>query len=726
MFQAFVYIVISPITDAKGFIKIGLTIHPVHRMRQYNIGDPPDEEFVKQYHGLWLTKAKTRSELREMERKIHEKFEEVRMKRANGNFSEWFKIAKEEVAKFIDDQDFIIKRIPDNEISEIHTKASLSPTNDDEASIKEEIELMEEQNLLLESKNSYPKSEKKEVVECLREKFFRIFLSGRTPRRIQNELWDKMNHICNDDQLLELMFSGIVKWPTGVGKTIAMLMIFVLVKERSVRLGQIYRGLLVTRRNDIFNTISSEFHKLSEFGITLYDGSNGRLSKLTIPSNKPLIVMACPDSLRNEETGMRSLPHISHVHYDEVHRITGKLYFELLKEMLVKWNTKFLTGTSATPKTSDPEQHNKLAELFGDPYRTIHECDVDEAVREGWIAVPRFVVKITPKVEENSEGAYSKALAIAVQSTICMKKQQGRWNGGKCIAYARSVPSTRAAYEEFKRIMPNADAYLAIDGERTDSEFVNSPADGHVRVLFACERYREGSDIKGLEITCVLIGNAISAYILIQIQGRSLRMDYVGKEGWCLIVCPCEGDETEEEVLERIALDILTFIGDSRPLKKKDFERYVDTYFGEVSVNGTVFSKEETIKRIQAAYVRKEYAKRTPKEKYETVRALNKEIGLSSKHEYFEKASEHMKFIEKPEEYFKDWWVSWYHFLGVNTSAFPQTKSDWISVCKDMGLTSWDAYKQKNSPLLPANPGEMYEDYTNWNKELGVEEEVVW
>jgi hypothetical protein len=27
---------------------------------------------------------------------------------------------------------------------------------------------------------------------------------------------------------------------------------------------------------------------------------------------------------------------------------------------------------------------------------------------------------------------------------------------------------------------------------------------------------------------------------------------------------------------------------------------------------------------------------------------------------------------------------------------------------------------------LPANPGEMYEDYTNWDMEFGVEDEHEW
>jgi len=718
MFAAFIYIVTSAITDIKGLVKIGLTIHPVHRMRQYNIGDAPEEDIIKKYYGLWQTNAKTRMELRVMEKKIHDKFAHVRRLR-NGQNTEWFKATAEEVSAFIQSQDFIVKRIPDSEISEIHTKAARAPTKKEEEDEKEfildDIELMKEQKEVM----NIP-------IESLKDKFFRVFLSCKKPRRIQNELWDIMEKVCEDDTLTNTMFSGIVQWPTGTGKTIAMLLLFVLIKERYVRMGHIYRGLLVSSRNDIFNTISSEFHKLSEFGIILYNGSNGRLSKLTIPSNTHLIVMACPDSLRIEETGMRSLPDMSHVHYDEVHRITANLYFTLLKEMLVKWDTKFLTGTSATPKTSDREQHRKFAELFGDPYRIIHKCDVDEAVKEGWIATPRFIVNITPKIDKENQSAYNKALALAIDSSIRIKKNKGLWNGGKAIAYTNSIVSAKAAAEEFKKIMPEASVYLAVDGDRDDDEFVKSPADGRVQVLFACGRYREGSDIKGLEMTCVLIGNQISAYILIQIQGRSLRMDYSNKEGWCLIVCPCEEGETEQEVLDRIALDILTFIGDSQPLKKKDLERYFDTYFGEVVINGIVCSRKETIERIQAAYIRREYSKRTPKEKYEIVRQLNKEMEIKSKEEYEERASEHPKYIENPKIYFKDWWESWYKFLGVDTSAFPQTKSEWIRVCKEIGFVSWDDYKQKNISTLPVNPGEMYEDYTNWGKEFGVEEEMVW
>jgi hypothetical protein len=279
--------------------------------------------------------------------------------------------------------------------------------------------------------------------------------------------------------------------------------------------------------------------------------------------------------------------------------------------------------------------------------------------------------------------------------------------------------------EEAKAAIPEASIYLAV-GERTDKEFVSAPADGSLRILFACDRYREGSDIKGLEMTGILTGDTISAYILIQIQGRSLRTDYVGKEGWCLIVSPCEEGEDEHDVMDRISLNILGLLGDSRPLVKKDIERYVEAYFGNVVLGGAVISKEETVKRIQTAYERREFVKRTPKEKYESIRRINKEMGIVSKDAYHNSATEHPKYIPDPKAYFEGCWNCWYDFLGVDTSAFPQMKSEWTRAWKDMGITSWSQYKEKNSPNLPADPGQMYEDYTNPVKEFGIEEEHEW
>ena len=49
----YVYVLHSEFTDKNGLKKLGLTIHPVHRMRQYDIGDAPGVGLEKRYEGLW-------------------------------------------------------------------------------------------------------------------------------------------------------------------------------------------------------------------------------------------------------------------------------------------------------------------------------------------------------------------------------------------------------------------------------------------------------------------------------------------------------------------------------------------------------------------------------------------------------------------------------------------------------------------------------------------------
>jgi hypothetical protein len=224
------------------------------------------------------------------------------------------------------------------------------------------------------------------------------------------------------------------------------------------------------------------------------------------------------------------------------------------------------------------------------------------------------------------------------------------------------------------------------------------------------------------------MGNTIGANILLQIAGRALRNDYKDKEGWCVIVRPSDEGTTEDDVFDSIVLQIMEFIGKddvTTPTKEK-IRRVVEKFFGAVTISGKIYDVVETINRIQSMYARKTFERSTPKEKYEVIRSLNSDLGLLSKDEYSKRASEHINYIDDPKFYFKDQWVCWYHFLGVDTRAFPQTKQEWIHVCKDMGLLTWSEYKKKNSLVLPANPGEMYEDYTNWGKEFGIEEEIVW
>ena len=673
----YIYCVCSEHTNTYGLKKLGLTIHPVHRLRQYAIGDAPGCGLEKQYEGLWRIEVKSRAELRYMESILHNHFADRRK-----GITEWFSVSFEEVAAFMNSpQIYKIQQVSFDDVKLINTKYKEPLNETDKASYEEEDSFRKQQEALPLKK-----------VETLFEKFLRVFLPGKIPRRIQIELWNLFQGICKNH--LRITYKGIVQWPTGVGKTIATLMLIVIAAERCKARGEIYRGLFVSPKLDILDTISTDFNKLSEFGITLYDGARGKISSLSIPTNCHVLISACQKGLINDK-GMRRLPHMTHVHYDEVHRITGEQYFQLLKEMLVKWNTEFLTGTSATPKTCSSLQHHKLAELFGEPYKTIHSCSVEEAVREGWIAKPLYIVNITPKNNERTIELY--AFLIAIGNAIEKMRAAGKWKGGKVIAYSSdSTEDVRYLVNNARDIIPNSAIYSAIDGERTDKDFIDAPADGSIRILFACQRYREGSDVRGLDMTCSLVGNTTAVYILLQICGRALRLDYDGKEGWCLIVRPSEEGVTEGDVLESIILDIIDFNGDSNKKREvKDIGPLIKTYLGEVNVTGSSLSLEETIERVQAAYERRLYIRQkkasegmTYKDLVTKVRSLH----IKTRSEYSDKALLN-ELPDLPSNI--RGWVSWYDMLRSESDVIRMTLYEIQKFCKDNSIFTKDDYLLK-------------------------------
>jgi superfamily II DNA or RNA helicase len=711
----YIYCISTKITNKK---KLGCTRNPIERMRVYNTGDPPGYE--KTYDGIWQINVNSRIELLECEIHLHHHFESSRLRRSWGSQSEWFDVTLEQVISFLNAQRYVVRQLTLEEIDCIHIKSkSIStPTMTDVSCI---------------IKNQ----------KTLKDEFFSTFLPvGCIPRRIQNELWDLWESTSEKNA----PYQGIIQWPTGVGKTIGILMMFVLSAHFTKKRGSVFRGLLIAPTNDIFDTIMHHIHKLSKWGIVVCEGHNARLSSLHIPHHKPIVVTATHASLTDSEI-WNKLPSITHCHYDEVHRSTGNEFHRLLQRKLEDWNTLFLTGTSATPRTCNRSQHQKLEKLFGNPLSILHQCEVEEAIREGWIAQPRFGVTITTKHHDRKTILHS--FVTTLRDSIMDKREKGLWKGGKVIVYLPLRSDVREAVDRAQTLMSDWYIYSAVEQSRAneqsrvldDEKFKTDVVDGCPRILFACERYREGSDIDGIEMTVILMGNMMSANVLLQIMGRALRNDYKDKEGWCIIVRPTEDGITEEDIFRSIIIQIMEFIGKHNKTIYTDekMKTTVEKFFGPLSISGKIYNVDETIQKIQSMYTRLYQPKpSSTKETYERIRLLNKERGIRSKNKYLtwckEQHSDYIRsdyietdYIENPKSYFNKEWVSWYHFLGVEISAFPPTKSEWIQKCKELGIQSWEDYKQRNLPSLPPNPNEMYDDFTNWGNELGIEEEdIVW
>jgi superfamily II DNA or RNA helicase len=760
----YIYYVTSNYTKNYGMGKLGSTEYVHHRMRVYNTGDPPGCGLDKRYEGIWCVNASSRHELRQLETIVHNYFDSTRLINNDQHATEWFTVSIDQVRTFINRQPFTIRELSIEEIDEIHRKSKTK------LSMEENDQYIEE---LCQCMGQEPPEQEPpelrihdELNHQLRDEVFSTFLeAGCVPRRIQLELWDTFALLCNSHQDTDSMYTGIVQWATGAGKTFALLIIIVLVAHKCKKEGRTFRGLLIAPTNDIFNTIMRHITKLSKWDIQICEGHNARMSSLYIPANAPVLVTATHASL-TELNIWDKLPAMDICHYDEVHRITGEEFHAILPRKLVEWRTRFLTGTSATPLTCSTAQNAKMVALFGDPLPILHRCDLNEAIANGWIAPPRFRIHVTPN--SNTRPAVIQWFLQIVHTSIKSKQQAGNWRGGKIIVYLPFRTEVRDAAMYAKHILPDDMViYAAVDSPDayTDERFVSDVADGTTRILFACERYREGSDIYGLEMTLILMGNTIGANILLQIAGRALRYDYPGKEGWCVIARPGDEDTTEDEVLEYIMMSIMEFINIGKetgysPSRDK-IRQSVIQFFGEVDIGGKVYDINETVDRLQTMFIRKEFDKAPAKEKYKVVQKLNREMGIKSRYDYIDRRSEHIKYIDDPSTYFVSSWVSWYHYLGVDTTAYPQTKPEWLQVCRDRGLTSWKKYqlhltqnkdlnlgckatgeseRLKNdltpglphnpqsrigdgspSPDLPANPEDMYAEYSNWDIEFGTE-----
>jgi len=732
LYVGYIYILTSPHKKLHNRRKIGLSALPHHRLNTYLTSCCDLDELY--FEKLYQVRVNSLAELREIESTLHSRFESQRRRR------EWFELDSPDIV------DEFIRSLP--VFMRVCTLDDIQDLQHSEVAMQLEKQLLTPQTTQQEATPA-PAPAPAPALNP-REGYFNHMLNpGHTPRRIQSELFDAFWEKTTTSE----RYKGIVQWPTAVGKTVGMLsLLFISFIRRSAQ-GKIWRGLLIAPQNDILNTIIEHIKKMEKWGIVVISGHDAQFIDATrnCPTDKHVLIITTHASLTDHKK-WDMLPEIHHCHYDEVQQSTGIQFFGLLMERIPTFT--YFTGTSATPKTCNSEQHARLHQLFGSPLSVLHQCEMDEGVKEGWIARPKIITNV---VEYGTR--ISEFVGIISQS-IVQKIAHGSWKYGKIIVYLDTIAdvqtAVRYALHHFNR---RATIYMAVkradqqheddnateeeseiivDGARSDKQFIDDAADGSPRILFACKRYRQGSDIKGMEMTAVLFNSTIATNVFVQIMGRALRRDpeYDNKEGWCVVVKTRGPDDADadapEDVMARILLDFANFMltsSGSLTMTKQKIRDFVVHFFVPLqNDNGVNYSIDETVERMQCMYLRKEYERADTKEKYHLVRTLNRELVLVSKDEYKERASEHPKFIEDPKSYFKDNWVSWNHFLGVDTSAFPQTKQEWVTACKDAGIASWVEYKhaQKNIAILPENPGDAYEDYTNWDREFGLEDEVVW
>jgi hypothetical protein len=102
-------------------------------------------------------------------------------------------------------------------------------------------------------------------------------------------------------------------------------------------------------------------------------------------------------------------------------------------------------------------------------------------------------------------------------------------------------------------------------------------------------------------------------------------------------------------------------------------------------------------------------------DEYNYVRAINISLDILSKADYIRRKDTHPHFIESPDEYFKrkGVWLTWYDFMGTDTTQFINSVSAWMCFCRQQNIKSVDEYTSACDiyACLPRDPSEFYRDF---------------
>jgi hypothetical protein len=207
----------------------------------------------------------------------------------------------------------------------------------------------------------------------------------------------------------------------------------------------------------------------------------------------------------------------------------------------------------------------------------------------------------------------------------------------------------------------------------------------NVKFLVSCRKNLEGFDTLGVDISCVSFNANIEPYRLLQITGRSMRVDYPNKIANCLVFK--ESNNTDEKV-EDIIYNLYRQLIEDMDLKDKfekivregkignEIKKFIEDFIGEIIIDEKTYSSKESIEFIQKLYLRNEIRKTDDKiKKYDLIVKHNKKCGFTGRDDYIKRKEENAdEYVETPDIVYKEKFVNWYSFLGIDEKKFYDEK----------------------------------------------------
>lgn len=538
-----------------------------------------------------------------------------------------------------------------------------------------------------------------------KKKFIEVINNDNDLRSIQDEFWNLFYEKLEE----KIRITGVVKYPTGVGKSLTICISVFLTYQKLQDEGKLFRGVLICPQNGIFKTNLEKYKKLEKLiNIQVIEGFGGGISKLQLPSNKSYLLLVthqgCNSRSKSDKTSeeinerfLEKNKDINYVIYDEVHHITGDILYEQIKKMMIQNNNlKCLIGCSATPITNNNEQKKKIKELFTENY-ILQECDYLRAIENKWIIQPKFYFYIVKHQEFDKDEYYSQVIS-KLKARLDTRISENNLDGGKVMIF---VPENTSQIDKAVRELRKRNyrtIYSANDENVEGAKLFNeeemrvNDTDKDVKFLVSCRKNLEGFDSKGVDLSCVSFNSNIEPYRLLQIAGRSMRNDYDHKISDCMIFKESNNsNEKIEEMIFKIFKQLVEEL-EIKDVKKKEGEEVIinvgkiskimNDFIGEISIDERIFTVDQSIRFIQRLYYR-EIKNENEKKRlsYRQMINHNRTFDFVDKTDYEKRRVENEQYLKNPLEVYEKEFRSWYEFLGKNLDEFYSEK-EFLNVVK--------------------------------------------
>jgi len=676
----YLYVVSCPAYAEQNICKIGCTNNPHDRIRPYFTSYPPGlPQYDIRYYKLWEISVNNDEDMRAEEEKVHDEFAYQRLVRTEK--SEWFHIENflEMISQFIE------KELNGNpvELPNIERK---------QRSPLETVVYKKNKKLFIrkeDQKNIKLNEIQQPVIE-----------------QLQNFLQNKE---INAGQLIAPCGSGKTNMTCraiqSLNKIIICVPTLIIQQQWFNRLEK--ECLFVGGVSDDWNSIIKKLNSDSYCIITTYASCKKLIDIL--PDNNGIIV------------------------FDEAHHMAGYVsnnndegegITRALLDNIVNRNMKRLFLTF-TPKDAFIEDENTKVfsmhdeRIFGN---IIAELKLRDLINQG--ILPDY--RIWPLTSKGT-GMLGK-----------LEQVLSAWNSGEIHHLMIFVKEINDKEEVFQYLIKEgklgSNEEVLIINEKNTKKTIEKFKNSNRAILIDCFRLGEGVDIPIADSVAILYpkGSVTSIIQTILRPGRWYKHKSVFH-----ILLPHTADEDMkgiQNVLLALAQYDDALRGEVLLTSKTKTENNNIFQTSEVGNTSDIIVQYDVLSPTDVEKMKECFEsirtiltiKRTKKESYEFIKQLNKQLNIVSKNQYLESKLIHPKYIEDPKIYFREHWTCWYEFLGLDTSLFPKTKHEWIHRCKEREITTWEEYKNKKDITLPNNPSEIYEDYTNWNQEFEIHEEIIW